>query len=327
MGCATDDIIPRYVLDEAILSGAAAADQWLDDPDRFEERWAVEWQISDAVREPIYEFCGRLALEFAYDADRDDMPPRHEVGASFAQALREHADSDRFRRVFLGLGVDIDDILLRAAKAAQTVVTAELDHALAAREEVLERLHKCLGRAVGDRVGGLIAERDTIDEPFARALARATEPCAGPADLFISDAVPVPPGLESPPKPRHFRRICRFRVSADNVIDCKVTVWMNDDHEGDVGAKWGHPEPRMPSGCRNVDARTLRGLKLVAPSQADPSLADAARRLLADVGSAWDDYRTAIAKASCSLSRAALEAGDRLAVVHAAIMQAASPSG
>ena len=53
----------------------------------------------------------------------------------------------------------------------------------------LNRLEDEIARLVGEHVGGLIAEENTIDEPFCRQLARATEQCAGPAEK-VGDGAP-----------------------------------------------------------------------------------------------------------------------------------------
>ena len=93
----------------------------------------------------------------------------------------------------------------------------------------LERLHRGMSRMVGEHIGGLIAEQNTIDEPFCRQLARATDPAAQPAKRIV---------------------MARVGVSYTYVLDGEdpvfVKVKLMDNLAGDVGAEWDHPAPRTP---------------------------------------------------------------------------------
>ena len=142
-----------------------------------------------------------------------------------------------------------------------------------------------LSRVIGGIVGELIAESEAIDEPFCRQLARATEPCAGDAEIVdhrsertsylyqIADYDYLVTGSSG--------SICRIVVS--------VAVALYDD--GDVAVSWRHPAPHLERGYRNVHARTEDGFRFVDLSDTDPMIADAAQRLLTEIQGDWADYR------------------------------------
>ena len=151
----------------------------------------------------------------------------------------------------------------------------------------LARLEARLAAVVGSAVGGLIAEENTIDDPFCRMLAAATDECAGAAEQCV---------------PRSSRNSYRFQIVGATyawhphgryLSDEPVTVAVALYDDGEVAAAWRHPAPYVERGYRSVQARTADGFRLVDYADAYPLIADTARRLLTELRDAWHAYRDA----------------------------------
>ena len=136
-----------------------------------------------------------------------------------------------------------------------------------------------LGRLIGEHVGGRIADQNTFDDHFCRQLARAVEPFTKPARVLraTSDS-----------------NYAYQLEGSDVVVSMTSFIDFIDDSDIDghneAMAVWRHPHPAPEQGYRIVDARTYAGFRFVTDSDADPALADAARRLLAGIQTAWDAY-------------------------------------
>ena len=144
----------------------------------------------------------------------------------------------------------------------------------------LKQLRARMERAVGETVGGRIADEGAIDDPFCRQLARATEPVTQPAQTVLTKSRWVS---------------YSYRLHGDDPV--RVAVCLLDNPEGDVAVAWRHPAPSTGRGYRTVKARTGHGLRIVGHANADPALADTARKLLTATRTAWNDYRDAVTAA------------------------------
>ena len=151
----------------------------------------------------------------------------------------------------------------------------------------LARLETRLAAVVGSTIGGLIAEENTIDDPFCRMLAAATDECAGAAEQC------VPSRSQNSYRFQIVGATYKWRPHAWHSSDEPVTVAVALYDNGEVAAYWRHPAPYVERGYRSVHARTADGLRLVDYADAYPMIADTARRLLTGIRDAWHAYRDA----------------------------------